>query len=345
MDIDRKKNFIIRFLFYAIAVLLFYFIFKYALGFLLPFIISFVLVYSVQKPSYLVAGKLKMKPKTVSVILVFLFYVLLFIIIISILFLAVKQFEKNGGITSLIGLASGGMKNVFAMFRKYENLLPEFTIEYVDSFAKEIPAKLGAFLTSVVSKIAASVPKILFGVVITVVSSCYFANEYEPLKNFFISVLPNGKTNFILAVKKVINDSVLKIIKGYSIISLMIFLICSVGLLLLRQKNAVVVAVAVALVDILPVLGVGTVLIPWCAIEFIKGDIFLGVGLIIIYLCSLAIHHILEPRFVGKNVGIPPFISLVLMFVLLKLFGFLGMIMALLTIIVIVNLYRDDIIS
>ncbi len=349
MDIERKKNFIVKFLFYAIVILVSYFVFKYMLRFLLPFIISFILVYSLQKPSCLIAKRFNLKQKTVSVILVLLFYVLIFTLVFLLLFLMIRRFERNSVITSLISLASDATENLFSMFGKFVKHLPESAVAYFNSFAEELPTKFGGFLTNgasrVVSGMVSSVPELLFSLIITVVSSCYFANEYEPLKNFFLSVLPSSRVNFIISVKKVINENVIKIIKGYFLISAIVFSACSLGFLFLGQKNAVLIAAAVTIVDILPVLGVGTVLIPWCVIEFIKGNIFFGAGLIIIYLCSLGIHHILEPRFVGKNVGIPPFISLVFMFVLLKLFGFFGMITALLTIIVIINLYKDGIIG
>ncbi len=348
MHSEKKKEFIIKVLYYALIFFIIYLVFRFSFGLLFPFIISFILVSILRKPSHTLAKKFGLKQKAVNVLSVLLSYGLIMLVLFFVISVAVRQMGRNSATEALINFVSVALERISALIGTLEAYLPENTLQMFNSFTKELSLKFGEYITNLVSGLLSGavsyLPKFLFGAVVTVVSSCYFANEYEPLKNFFVSIIPKDKKGLALQIKRVIGENVIKIIKGYAIISIIIFIICFTGIAVLGSKNAFLISLAVTLVDLLPVLGVGTVLLPWCVIEFIRGNILFGVGLIAIYICSLVAHHMLEPRFIGKNIGIPPFISLVLMFVLLKLFGFLGMITALLALVVVINLYKEEII-
>lgn len=348
MNTEKKKVFIIKFLYYALIFCIIYVVFRFSFGLLFPFIISFIIVSVLRKPSLALAKKFSLKQKSVNILSVLLFYSVLMFVLLFVISVAVRQMGRSSATETLINFVSVALEKLSALIGKLEAYLPENTLQMFNSFTEELSVKFREYITNLVSGLLSGMvsylPKFLFGTVVTVVSSCYFANEYEPLKNFFVSIIPKDKKELALQIKRVIGENVIKIAKGYAIISLIIFTICFIGFVVLGNKNAFLIALAVSLVDLLPVLGVGTVLLPWCIIEFIQGNILLGVGLTAIYICSLVAHHMLEPRFIGRNIGIPPFISLVLMFVLLKLFGFLGMVTALLALVVIINLYKEEVI-
>ena len=98
-----------------------------------------------------------------------------------------------------------------------------------------------------------------------------------------------------------------------------------VGLLLLRVPYAFLLALLIAVVDILPVLGTGTIVIPWGIITLILGNFPLGIGLLILYAIITVVRQSLEPRVVGHQIGLHPLITLISMFVGVSLFGFLGL--------------------
>ena len=85
-----------------------------------------------------------------------------------------------------------------------------------------------------------------------------------------------------------------------------------------------VLSIITAIVDILPVLGTGTVLVPWAIYNFVTGNIGLGIGLIIMYVLITVIRQILEPRLVALNVGIHPVLTLMGMYLGVQLFGVIG---------------------
>ena len=88
------------------------------------------------------------------------------------------------------------------------------------------------------------------------------------------------------------------------------------------------IALLVALVDILPILGVGTVLIPWSIIEilFVK-DAFTGVGLLILYAIVSIIRQVTEPKVVAGSLGLDPLLTIIVIYAGLKIFGIFGMIL------------------
>lgn len=106
------------------------------------------------------------------------------------------------------------------------------------------------------------------------------------------------------------------------------FLVLTPGFLILRIKNGILLALAVSLVDALPMLGTGTVLVPWGIIVLIQGNTPLGLGLLALYVLTSIIRSCIEPRLLGRQLGLNPLLTLVAMYAGYKLWGILGMIAA-----------------
>ena len=90
------------------------------------------------------------------------------------------------------------------------------------------------------------------------------------------------------------------------------------------RRLLLLLAIGIALIDIIPVLGTGTVLLPWAAISFISGNIRLGIGLLVMYIIILVIRQIIEPKLVAGQVGLPPIITIIAMYIGSKTIGILG---------------------
>ena len=90
--------------------------------------------------------------------------------------------------------------------------------------------------------------------------------------------------------------------------------------------SAAVLALIVAIVDMLPILGVGTVLIPWSAINLLAGgSVFITVGMLVLYLICLSVRNIIQPKILGESIGIGSLASLIAIWVGYKIYGFIGM--------------------
>ncbi len=346
MEIQRKKAFIIKTTYYAIIFAAVYIIFRFAIGYLLPFIVSFSLVFILRRPSLFLAERLKIKPKYVSIILVLLSFVAAALLLGLSVFFIIKKIDVNSVIANISGVVSDLSDSLTLLFEKVENFLPKNVALSLQTIMQNIPSNIGGAVTDWLSRgladVVSQTPKFLLSFVVTVAAGCYFSNEYEPLKNFFFSVVSSNKIALITRIKAVLGKNIFKLIRGYGIITLIIFAVCLGGFLIMGNKNAFLMALIVSLVDLLPVLGTGTVLIPWGVVSALSGN-FLGAGvLLLVYICSVIIHHTLEPRFVGKRVGVPPLISLVVMFIALKLFGLIGMFTSVLAMVTIVNIYKTE---
>ncbi|MBA4495287.1 sporulation integral membrane protein YtvI [Paenactinomyces guangxiensis] len=115
------------------------------------------------------------------------------------------------------------------------------------------------------------------------------------------------------------------------------------GLLVLNVRYAFTLAFVIGLVDLLPYLGVGAVLVPWIIYLFLTGNVQLGIGLSIVYGVIIVVRQFLEPKLVASNVGLDPLLTLISLFVGLKLFGFLGLIIGPVTVVILLALHRANV--
>lgn len=119
------------------------------------------------------------------------------------------------------------------------------------------------------------------------------------------------------------------------------FSILTAGFLLLRIEHAVLWAGATCVVDILPILGTGTVLIPWSLVCFLQGDSIRALGLLGIYVIITLLRSVLEPRFVGKQLGLDPLVTLLAIYAGYRLWGLGGMLLAPILAVVVTQIFAQ----
>jgi len=173
--------------------------------------------------------------------------------------------------------------------------------------------------------VAGSVPSFLVKFIITIVASFFFVSDYYAITSFLARQLPQKARDMLFKVKEKGVDVIFKFGRAYAILLSITFVELLIGFSLLRVDYALLIALLTAIVDILPVLGTGTVLIPWAAAMLILGNFPLGIGLLILYAIITVVRQMLEPRVVGKQIGLYPLVTLVCMFVGTYLFGFVGL--------------------
>ena len=120
------------------------------------------------------------------------------------------------------------------------------------------------------------------------------------------------------------------------------FGIVAAGLTLLRIPSSLLWAVLIALVDALPVLGTGTVLVPWSVVCFLQGDTPRALGILGIYVAAAMTRSMLEPKLLGKHLGLDPLVTLLALYIGYRLWGVGGMILAPLLTVAALQLRRED---
>ena len=200
---------------------------------------------------------------------------------------------------------------------------PELAARISDAVGELISVALTG-LGEGITSLVAGVPRLLFFLLVTLISLVYFSLDYDRIVAFTGSVLPD---KVILALRKA-KTSIITVIKKYVLSYLLILLITYftvlAGLWLLRVDHAPVIALFIALLDLLPVIGVGTVLVPWGIFALATGNKFLGLGLILLFVVNTVIRQFTEPRIVGKNLNLHPLITLMAIYIGYALFGFIG---------------------
>ena len=325
------------------AVVGLYLFLKYALTIILPFVLAFFIGLAVKKPAEYISEKTKIPRSVVGVILT----VILLGLLSCLTALALERLMNEASKLVLSLSSDGGgeigrvLHEVFDYISNISSRLPvlrelrdvtgndEFwssvdtsVVEMIRNAAKSLTARIPEFI----GKAAFALPSVFVGAVVTLIATFYFSSGVGAKQ--ISGILPEKIKSKITGITKKMKPALVGWLRAYLTVMLLTFVELFVGLSVLRVKYAFIIALIVAFVDILPVLGTGTVLLPWAAVSFITKNYFLGIGLLILYAIVTLVHETVEPKLVGKSIGVPPLVTLIAMYAGLKLFGFLGMIAA-----------------
>ena len=194
---------------------------------------------------------------------------------------------------------------------------------------------------------AKQIPSFLIAIVITVVACCFMTVDYERMIYFFRCQFPENRREDVDRAKTLLKTSLGKMARAYGLIMLITFLEVTLGLYVLRwlgifdSKYILIIGVGTAIIDIIPVLGTGTVLLPWTLYSLITSNFKMAIGLIVMYVLITVIRQIIEPKFVAGQLGLSPIVTVIALYLGLKAFGVLGMFITPLVIIMI-KLLNDE---
>lgn len=324
--------------FYSLlAVFFLYGILSYVLPILLPFCIAFAAAAILRSPSSSLAKRFHLSQKVTSVILV-LFLLFFMIGIVCVLVSAcisqlVSLAGKIAGIQNEVLLALSALLD---SMEKFVADLPFLSADAADSirgslgeglvgFAKNILIAIATKLPHFVGRVVSAVPQAFFFFVVMVLAAIYFCADYE---NILSGIKGRLRGRVLDAAREIYGQTgrvLIGYLRSYAILFLFTFAELFVGFSILREEYAFLLALLIAAVDILPILGTGTILIPWVAILFLMGDFRMATGLLILYAVISIVRQFAEPRIVGAGIGLNPLLSLIAMYVGLRLFGFLGL--------------------
>lgn len=372
VELRRKR--IINFLYLAIILGLTYLFFKYFFGMFFPFIFALFIAIAVQKPADFIVRKTKLKKGISATALVLLLYAALGVVIFFLGAKLVDSFKdffvslagKISNFPALVGevktwtintlsllpdkLEAKAIVSVTEWFDTVgDKSAAEFASSLLDSASGEEGFSISAFKTplSGIWSTAKRIPSVFIATVIAILSSCFMAADYDWISSFIKNQLSEKNKHKLSVSKRVVFTSLGKLIRSYVIIIFItgteVFLGLNVLSLLGLYKggNILVISIIVALLDILPVLGTGTVMIPWTIYSLITGRTSLAIGLFIVYAIIYVVRQVIEPKIVGGTVGLPSFLTLMGMYIGSQLFGFIG-IFLLPILMIIVKLLNDE---
>lgn len=347
MDYETKKVFLVNLAVLAVGVVLSVLAVKFVIGYLLPFVVGALLAVLVKRPARYLSAKTRTRSGGWSVLLVLVLYA----VGVSLIGLFVWQLLVQAGnlaemLPGYFGRLESFFDGVSESLSDLTNRLPpklrETAASAFESTFRQMFSSLTGFLTNTVTTVVKGIPAVLFSAVITVVASCYIAVDSEHLLRFVRELLKPATYKKLLRIRDIFSRDILKYILGYVILTAIAFCELLAGFWLLRVKYAVLIAAVTAFIDLLPVFGTGTVLLPWAVCAFAFGDGRLGLGLLVLYLVICVVRYFIEPRIIGKRVGVNPLLTLAAMFVGLRIGGLPGLLLLPVGCIVVVHYYKQQ---
>lgn len=200
--------------------------------------------------------------------------------------------------------------------------------DMVSSAAQQIVSEVSSSFLSGFSTFLQRLPLFIIGFMFMIVSSFAIAMDYERVTQFLMRQLPHAARPVMLDIKNFLISCLFRLLRAYAIIMLITFSELCIGLWALRVERFWRIAAIIALLDILPLLGSGAVLVPWGILELLRQNSALGVGLIILFAVIAVVRNIIEPRIVGDSLNLHPAAALASMYFGLRVFGFAGMLAA-----------------
>lgn len=350
--VEKKRAFIINFVYIVILLGLVYVFFKYLFWLSAPFLLSFLFAVILQKPIRFLDRKTKNKCHALwSILLVFLSIAVVLLPLIFLLAQFISQIVEfiNYLVNSLSDFPQF-METLQAEILKLLSFLPESIYESVsetivttfsglvnDFDLSKIGINAGTVKDTIstgfsgIYSVAKSVPNALIGIVIGIVAWIFFTKDYNYIVKFIKLQLPDSKKNLLVEIKQVFSKTIMTMLRAYGLIMFITFCELALGLSILNWIGVMnnsyifIIAIAIAIFDILPVAGSGGILIPWALVSLITGNVGEAVGLIVVYVAISAIRQYIEPKIVGDSLGVNPLITLGGLYFGLKLFGFMGM--------------------
>lgn len=187
---------------------------------------------------------------------------------------------------------------------------------------------------------ATSLPGLFVFLLIATVATFFIIRDRAILRTFILQGLPSSTRSKSQHVITELIQALIGFLKAYSILISITAIITFVGLLILRVKYVLVLGIVVGLMDILPVLGPGTIFIPWIIWEFISGNTSMGISLLVLYIIISTLRQFLEPKIVGDNIGLHPLATLISLYVGLQLGGLTGMVLGPVMVVIFIAVYR-----
>ncbi len=374
-SVEKKRKAIINIVYYGIVIALCFFFFKYAMGTLFPLIFAFITASLLQRPKNFILRKTPFKKGLASTLCVL---GLLAIVLFFTALIGVRVVQEIGeffdyvmlqvqNIDSLVNTIENALLNFVSNFPEFlsktlkENIatlfveIREWLAGRSNDFTQDIAGTIeGSFslswITTPISGVistARQIPSIAIATVISIVAACFITADYNLIKQFIKAQLTEQKAKDVSRAITLLKSSLGKMGKAYLSIIIITFIELSIGFYVLRllgifsSNYIAIISLVIAIIDIIPVLGTGTILLPWIAYSLITGNFSMAIGLGIMYASITVIRQIIEPKFVAGQLGLPPFLTISAMYVGLKIFGVLGMFIAPM-IIIMLKLLNDE---
>lgn len=335
MPENKHLRRLLYFFYAALGILSAWLLIRFVLPWLSPFILAFITARLIEPVIRFLTTRLKWKRSfaaAVCALAVFGIVIGLLVLIIGKAVTELIAFVRDlpsllSGVTSFLSSldekVDGFVHAAPVEIQKY--LLS--AIERISEKSAEFPAALSSRLVGFLSSAASRTPKIFLFLITFAISVFFISCTYREVADFFLRQIPTRWHGTIRNLKKDFVTTLGKWLKAQLMICTVTFFELAVAFLILKIDYAFLLALIIALIDALPILGTGTVLIPWALFSLVTGNPARAVSLIAVYCIIALVRSFLEPKFIGRQIGLHPVATLAALYVGFCIAGVSGMIL------------------
>jgi len=354
MGVDQMKQWLIKGAFVLGCAFLLWAAGRYLLGWFSPFLLGYLIAYILRPLAGFIRRHSRMSMRRASIVSAALFYFALgggFWLLGTYLFGRAQQLGER-----LPELYATGIQPMFATItQRIEEVAGgrafAGTVGAGASGALEIVnnALGGAATTAsqrgleLLGNLAGKLPIAAIAVIFTILSSVLILADYPKIREGAINLIPQKHRETVLGLRDYMLGTIGKALRAYAIIMGGTFVVLAAGLWLLGRSNFLAVAALIALLDFLPIIGSGLVLLPWGIYLLLTGVTSAGVGIIALWVGISVLREVLEPRILGGQIGLHPLAAVTAMYAGLRIAGVGGLIAAPILCLLVRQLYRQGV--
>lgn len=330
---ERRKEFLINAAYVAVAVGGVWLAARWAADYLMPILLAVPVAALLQRPRRWLEKRLCGGGRVAANVLVTLL-LLLISGAAALLIWGMAVWLKQGGVMpeSSVTASAGGLSGEWGAWGR--SLLARLPTEWqtpLSRFLSGLPGALSERLTAwaaqTASALVSRLPSLLFELLIFWMAACALTVEYEAAWAFALRQLPPARQQTVTAARRLCGDAAHRMGRAYGRLLLLTFAELLAGFWLIGLDKPLIPAALTAVVDILPVLGVGTVLIPWAAVCLLLGQMRRGMALLLLWGAVSLVRRVAEPRIVGREMGLPPLVMLAALLLGYRLSGLFGLLL------------------
>ena len=347
-NFDFKKLYFIVYI--ALILIVVFLAFKLGI-FLFPFTIALFFSILTRPFTRFLQNKLKLSKKLSTIISIVSFLLIFFGIIgwgsLKLISEIYKLSQNLNSYSEMMQkLWTDGMGKVYAYLGNFPSGFTKQVNDTINAFISTGSAKLGTFIKGLINFIT-SIPTVILYICITILATFFISLDKDEIVVFLEHQFPKSWLDKVFNIK----TDMFTVLGSYIKAQIILMTICFFELLIclnllsflgLNVPYPLLMSIIICLIDALPILGAGTVLIPWAVISFALSDIKLGVALIIIYLFVLSVRQMMEPKLVSQNLGVHPLITLISMYSGFKIFGVIGFLIGPVVMIILKNVFSKE---
>lgn len=339
-------NIIISKLMVIIILILIYLIVAKSLVFMLPFIIGWLISVIIEPLVILLNKKLKIYRGIASFISVIAFLVVGGLLISSLGGVLISELTRLSDRLPDITVKTNELITYIDTKLEpfYINILPNTRASISDSLYNlfnSLIRYIGVLGTSTMNFLTA-IPNFMLFLLFTLLSAFFISKDKREIYKFIRAHIPD---RLLRSEKiKILRDDLLLAILGYIkaqlILMVITFILSVVGLALIGVNYSILIALVISIIDAVPVLGAGSVYIPWIIVKFLQNNYNMAIFLLILYLTVTIVRQTLQPKILSTQIGLYPLVTLMSIYIGIRVFGFFGIILGPLIVISILALQK-----